>query len=430
MQLAVALAFLAITIGLVLTRPTVGKLGRLHPALSAALGVAALGLVGHITVKDVLQATHDLWRPLVTVASVMMTTSAAHHMGIFDRLARTIEIRTRGPVPRAFTTVFVISVLTATAFNNDAAILLLSPIVVPVIRRLYPRRQSYLVESFAFAVFVAAGVAPFSTSNPMNLVVAERLGVDFNHYAVRMIPVAFATSLVSYAMLRAAFRKELEDAKAATGQEQGSLAPIEGEPLLAFFIVIGALASYPIISYFKGPVWVAALACATFTVGLGLLHGSVKVADVPRGVAWDILAFMLAIFLVATGLRNAGLLDALTALYRLGATDGARIAIIGATSALGSALLNNHPMAALNAHAVEQLPGDGTWNVLAALIGGDLGPRLLPMGSLAGLLWLDMVRRMDVPIRLPNFIRVGFYTGVPAIAVGLLMLYLETKLLP
>jgi Na+/H+ antiporter NhaD/arsenite permease-like protein len=50
--------------------------------------------------------------------------------------------------------------------------------------------------------------------------------------------------------------------------------------------------------------------------------------------------------------------------------------VIGISSALGSALLNNHPMAILNALAIRNLP-DGTQHlVLAALIGGDLGPRL------------------------------------------------------
>ncbi len=117
---------------------------------------------------------------------------------------------------------------------------------------------------------------------------------------------------------------------------------------------------------------------------------------------------MFTIFVLATGLRNAGLVDALVLIYReAGPGDASQIAVVGATSAVGSALLNNHPMSALNALAVERLPGDATWRVLAALVGGDLGPRLLPMGSLAGLLWIDMVRRMGVTILLSTFVRVS-----------------------
>ncbi len=434
MLLAGALAVLAVTIALVLARPPIGSLGRLHPAIAAAMGAIALGVMGALTLGDVTHAARDLWRPVVTVSSIMMTTSAAHRMGIFDRLARTIEKRTRGPVHHAFVTVYLIAVGTATVFNNDAAILLLSPIVVPVIRRLYPRRHKHLAEPFAFAVFVAAGVAPLSTSNPMNLVVAERAGLAFNGYAIRMIPVAIATSIASYLTLHWAYREQLNDDIPAGGPEQGSMAPIEDEPRVALGIVLLALLSYPIISYFGGPVWIAAVASATFVVGLGLRHGSVKLAEVPNGVAWDVLAFMFAIFLVATGLRNAGLLDALAALYGLGGDAlGPQIAVVGSGSAVGSALLNNHPMAALNSLAVERLPGtpdSRSWALLAALIGGDLGPRFLPLGSLAGLLWLDLVRRMDVPISIKTFVRVGFTTGVPAIAVGLAVLWLETKILP
>src|SRR5688572_32968513 len=99
---------------------------------------------GVLTPKDLLRALGLLWRPFITLASIMATTSIAHRLGIFDRITRSIEIRTRGAVPRAFTTVYVISALTAALFNNDAAILLLTPIVVPVIGRLYPKRP-YLV---------------------------------------------------------------------------------------------------------------------------------------------------------------------------------------------------------------------------------------------------------------------------------------------
>ena len=57
-----------------------------------------------------------------------------------------------------------------------------------------------------------------------------------------------------------------------------------------------------------------------------------------------------------------------------------------------------------------------------ALIGGDLGPRLLPVGSLAGLLWLDALRRLKVDVSLVDFVRVGAAITVPTLAVSLWLL--------
>ena len=100
--------------------------------------------------------------------------------------------------------------------------------------------------------------------------------------------------------------------------------------------------------------------------------------------------------MTALGLENVGIARWLAEVYGAPSSLPGSLAAIAGTSAIGSAIMNNHPMAALNALVMRTLPGDVTWRTLAALVGGDLGPRLLPMGSLAGLLWLDMTARLSI----------------------------------
>jgi arsenical pump membrane protein len=418
-----------LTLLLVVTRPPLGRFGRLNPVFGALPGIFVMLLAGVLAPQDFLRGIGILWRPLVTIASIMATTSVAHRLRIFDRVTRSIEIRTRAGVSRAFAAVYVISAATAAAFNNDAAVLLLTPIILPTVRRLYPRRSVYLAEPFAFAVFMAAGVAPLSTSNPMNLVVAEHAGIGFNRYAIRMIPVALAGSVVTYVMARIAFRSVLEDPEPAGGRELGSLEDLGDSSRGVLAIVITMFAAYPVLSYLDAPVWIAAAAGAIFTSAVGLREKHITRTHIVQGVAWDILAFLFLIFMTALGLENIGVTAAMSNVYGLTEpVSAAGIALVGGVSALGSAVLNNHPMAALNALAIRALPGDQGWRTLAALVGGDLGPRLLPIGSLAGLLWLEMARRLGIEIRAWTFIRLGFFVTVPAIVMSLLVLWLEARL--
>ena len=428
MPLLAAFGALALTVALVVGRPRLRGVP-IPPYVGAAPGVLVMLACGVLSPADLVRGASMLWRPLLTIACIMSTTAVAHRLGIFDRASRAIEIRTRGPVSRAFTATFAICAATATVFNNDAAILLLTPVIVPVIRRMYPRRP-YLVGPFAFAIFTSAGVAPLSTSNPMNLVVAEQAHLAFNGYALRMVPVALAGTLTSYLMLRLAYRKELDDDVPGRGKELGSLQPLEPTSYGVLGIVALVFLSYPLLSYFDGPVWLAATAGALFTAALGLRTSEVTLKTLRQGVAWEILGFLFLVFVTALGLENVGITRWLSEIYRAPTSEPLALATVAGTSAIGSALLNNHPMAALNALVMRTLPGDVTWRTLAALIGGDLGPRMLPMGSLAGLLWMDMATRLGAPVKTREFVRIGVLTTLPALVASLLVLWLEAVLWP
>jgi arsenical pump membrane protein len=413
---AVAVIALGATLAIAL-----GWRHRAAPPIGAAIGAVVLATAGLVTAADVHATAIVLWRPLVTVSAIMVMTACAHEVGLIAHLATLIEPRTRGPVRRAFRSVFVLSALTAMVLSNDAAILLLTPAVISLLRTVYPKRHGKFVVPFAFAVFYAAGVAPFVTSNPMNLVVADRAGIGFNEYALRMVPVALVGWIVAYAVMSRAFAAELADEAPALGPRPRTVIPVGSATRIVSVTLLAVLGAYPVMSLFGGPLWMVALAgavvCAVATVDAG-----VRPTAIAREVSWEILPFLVAVVLVATGLTRAGVVGMLGDLY---ASTPAPSATVAATSALGSAILNNHPMALINLLAVNDAGGD-TRLVLAGLVGGDLGPRLLPIGSLAGLLWLGVLRAHGVHVGVRRFVVLGVLVTVPSIAASIGVLYLVT----
>ncbi|MEW6153617.1 MAG: ArsB/NhaD family transporter [Actinomycetota bacterium] len=82
-------------------------------------------------------------------------------------------------------------------------------------------------------------------------------------------------------------------------------------------------------------------------------------------------------------------------------------------------------MALINLLSLEAAGGEDSL-LLAALVGGDLGPRLLPIGSLAGLLWVELLRRGGVRVPLRRFVSVGAMVTAPALVASLAVLSVTT----
>jgi arsenical pump membrane protein len=408
------LAALIVLIGAVAWRPH----GR-GPILGSLAAVAIAMVGGAVYPHDVLDALHAQWRAYVTLASIMTMTSAAERVGLLERVASWIEPRTRGPVRHAFRVTFTLSALVAAVLSNDAAILVMTPTVLTLLRTVYPKRHPKFLAPFALAVFASAGVAPLVISNPMNLIFAEHVGIGFNRYSIVMIPIAIAGWLVAYRVLAFLFRDVLADEAPALGAWPAPPRRL-GAGAITVVIALGAvLVAYPLMSYLDVELWPVAAAggaiCAVASVASG--HALGRMA---RGIAWPIFPFLVAVFVLAQGLERAG---AVTQLHDLYAATPAPLATIGTVSAIGSALLNNHPMSLLNALALDRMPA----HAFAALIGGDLGPRLTPIGSLASLLWYDLLRKHDVGVRVRTFVRVGVALTVPTLAVSLALLWLIAR---
>lgn len=387
------------------------------PAVGALLGVAIALAGGAATWTDTGLAARELWRPLLVIVSIMATATCAAELGVFAHLAHWIEPRTRGPVRHAFRLVFVLAAACAAVLSNDAAILMFTPVVIELLRQVYPIRHPKFVVPFAFAVFVAAGVAPLPTGNPMNLVVAHRAGIEFHDYALHMIPVALAGWIVAYLALAWCFRDALADEEGAKGGKLEALLPIDRAARIVLVAAGGSIVAYPILAGLGVPLWIVAVPTALVCV-IAARTRNVPIRALVLGVSWELLPFVFGVLVLAIALSRAGVTSHLGDLY---ARTPLPITTVGTVAAAGSALINNHPMALLHSVTLADAPDT---LVYAALIGGDLGPRLLPMGSLAGLLWLHALRRGGVAVGLGQFVRIGVFVTVPSLLVSLFVLWL------
>ena len=421
MDETVAYSALAMTVSLAVLRPRLPRLAwRFTPGSAATLGVAVLVAARVLTPGAMLDAARMQWRPLVALISIMVMTGVVQETGAFDRLAGWIEqrARTRSAI-YAFGIVFALAVITPALLNNDAAILILTPLVVALTRRLYPRAPEVTV-AFAFVVFLAPGVAPFVVSNPMNMIVAELAGLGFNAYAVVMVPLSLVGAALTYIILRWIFRDVLRAAAPAPAPHTTIHRHAAERPAVGWMLAV--FVAYPIAAWFGAPAWIVAVAGALGALAISQLYSVAPVRKVTSHVSVDILVFLWGIFLVVRGLQSVGVVDWITQLYASAPAGSHReLFTIGTTSALGSALIDNHPMTILNTFAIGT--GHGVKPLLAALVGGDIGPRLLPIGSLAGLLWMDLLRRAGIDIGIARFIRVGVIVLLPTLAASLALLF-------
>jgi arsenical pump membrane protein len=379
------------------------------PALGALIGVAIVCAAGWAGASDLEAASRDLWRPLLVIVSIMVTSAAAAEVGVFARFASWIEPYTRGPVKHAFRVTFALSAITSALLSNDAAILLVTPVVLELLRSVYPRRNPKFVVPFAFAAFVAAGVAPLPTGNPMNLVVASRAGIHFNEYALHMIPVALVGWLVAYAALAWCFRDALADEAPALGAAPPHVT-LDGRARIVLITAALSIASYPVLAALGYSPWIVAVPAACICL---VTVGRLRVLS---AVSWELVPFLFGILVLATALSRTGITAELGQLY---ARSPAPLPTVGLVGTIGSALVNNHAMALMHSVILANAPDR---LVYAALVGGDLGPRLLPIGSLAGLLWLHSLRAHRVEIRLSTFMRVGLIVTIPSVAASLAVL--------
>jgi arsenical pump membrane protein len=428
-----AFSILALTVSLSLTRPRIGRL-RIQHAIAACLGALLCLALGLVPLDLVALALRLLFFPILTIVSLMVITLIAEKVGLFDMLAGSIAVAARGDGRRLFRYLFFCGTLTGAFFTNDAAVLIFTPLVFRLIERVQePSWTDRNKLPYYFAVlYVANLVGVLAISNPINLVVSSLFHISFIEYATWMFLPALASIVVSFVGLRLVFRKSLP----ATYDRSPVVAPQPRDRRLVALcsvVLAATLAGFFTESLTGVPTWLVAFSGAATLLGLYASVGRGRIGSVLSGVSWDVLIFVVGIFVVALGLRNVGLTHQIGELIAGIGRHGISALTTGTAllAATCSSVMNNHPTAYWMAWVIRDLHAPALETramVFSALIGGDLGPKMLPIGSLAARIWFRLLRDRGVRVPYSLYIKICITLTLAAILASVLVLNGEIAL--
>jgi arsenical pump membrane protein len=258
----------------------------------------------------------------------------------------------------------------------------------------------------------------------------DALGINVGSFFAHMLVPTLVLLAVSTGVLWLGLERNLP--RRFDAAAMGAPPPFSRRSALATWTALGVLfVGYGVATFARLPLGLVVLA-----VGGGLLlweeRGRAVDAYALLGrQPWSIVLFAVALFIVVFALANAGAARALAELLDPGGRHLlAALLIAGVAVSLLSATINNLPVFLVTLLALRHL-GTLTVNArpatlpFAALVGANVGSKLTPLGSLATLLWLDMVHRRGFKMGWARYTRMALMPTASAVLAALFALALS-----
>jgi arsenical pump membrane protein len=402
----------------VITRPR-----RLNEAVWAALGAAAMVVATVIRPQEAVAVLAGEWNIFLFFFGMMLIAAVADLAGFFDWAGALAAAASRGSARLLLLSTFVVGALITTFLSNDATAIILTPVVYAIVTRLGLPVLPYLFAT-SFVANTASMTLPIS--NPINILVIERLHPSFAAYELTLLPATLIALLVNALAFFFVFRRPLRqrfeiDARAAIR---------EAVPDRRFFRSTGAGLIGISVAYLAGATvgWPLGLVAAIGGLALGanaLLHRRFSVREIHAHFSPALFVFIGGLFVMVRGVEDAGLTGAIVKVISAFAVSPVAAAVFSALgTGIGVNVINNFPMMLVMLSGIQHASLGSLQHpfVFGALVGADLGPNLTPVGSLSTMLWLLLVRRRGVEVSPLAYLRLGaLITPITLLCAALLV---------
>lgn len=414
------IVFIAVMI-LVVTRPR-----HLSIAVPPIVGAIILILLGIIGEHDLIYVISIVWNATITLIAIIFLSLILDEIGFFRYIAIRITLYSRGVVRRLFILVVLLTSIVTALFSNDGSIVVMTPIMYAILRETDAPRKVYIPFLVSVGFVADATSLPFSISNLVNIISVGFFSIPFLEYArVMIIPdiVAIASSaLVLYLLFRHSFHEDISLEKLPR-----PIDVVKDVRLLktAFIVVALLVILYAITGLFLVPISVIAVP----GVALFYLYARSR-TDIPGkklifNTPWEIIFFALGLFIVVYALSKNGVVDALA--YTLSYFSGLYLPLRMITYAFLfsflASIMNNLPaVITVNLTLIHIHQNSLVYlNVLA----NDIGTKFTPIGSLATLLWMNILRRKgEKGITYRYFVKVGILVTPPVLVLSVVALWI------
>jgi arsenical pump membrane protein len=343
---------------------------------------------------------------LVFLFAVIIMAELTEDANFFDVVAARIAILAGGSYPGLFALAVCFATVTTVFLNLDTTAVLLTPVLLATAVRAGIATMPLAMTTVWLA---NTGSLLLPVSNLTNLLAANRTDLPVLEFAARMaLPQAAAVAATAACLWVFYWRRGLRDS-----DRYQPPPPFTPRDRVLFRVAAATCAGFVVALLLGVPLPLISATCAAVLV----VAFAVRARERLRWglVPWRLLVFVSGLFLVVGTLSEHGLSSALKSV--IGADPGGEGAWrAAATGGVLSNLINNLPAYVAGEQAI---PAANHTQLLALLIGTNVGPIVLPWASLATLLWLERCRAAGVQVRWRRFLGTGAVTAAVALVASI-----------
>ena len=356
---------------------------------------------------------------LVLFFSMTFLSIVLDELGFFEVLANFALKKVKQSQLSLFLILYVLTSILTIFTSNDIIILTFTPFIIFFSKRANINPIPYLVSEFVAAntwsMFLIIG-------NPTNIYLATSGNISFFEYTSKMaLPTIFA-GIVSLGLLLLIFRKslkaplkiEIEEAKI-----KNKFLLIVNLICLSLCTIILSISSYlpiKIEMYLVSMIFALILLVVIVIFSLIKKNGNILATSIKR-LPWTLLPFVLSMFIIVLALKETHVTNELTNIFKLGNP----IFVYGIVSTLLCNFINNIPVSVLFSEVVEKGVSS---QIYASIIGTNIGAFLTPIGALAGIMWLSILKQNNVKFNFITFTKYGALIAIPTLLAALISLSL------
>ncbi|WP_261300780.1 arsenic transporter [Paenibacillus andongensis] len=439
-MVTLTIAAFLMTVVLILWRPK-----ELNEAIPAIGGAVLVILSGSVSFADLLKITNTISDAAITIMATIVMAIVLESFGFFQWAAEGLMARARGSGVRLFWYVNLLCFLMTLFFNNDGSIMITTPILIIVLQNLGLKNHQKIPYLLSGALIATASSAPIGVSNIVNLIALKIVGMDlYMHTLMMFIPSTLGLIVFLLLLFLCFYRilpKKLPLNAIGPGKHPLYVDPPKSMPvikdrtkfmrnilLFVFMVRVSLFAA----SYMNIPVSLVAVIGSIILLTWRWIYLKISPVDMIKKTPWHILVFAFGMYVIIYGLNNIGLTHMLVNFLKpLASGDLLNGSLLmGGLVTVLSTLVNNHPALMIGTLTLTGLGLDPlTLKVtyLASVVGSDLGSLLLPIGTLASLIWLHILRQHKVKISWKDYCKITFITIPPALIFTLVFLAFWVK---
>lgn len=418
----------------------------LNEAIPATGGAILILLSGSVSLSDLAVITTTVSGAAITIIATIVMALVLESIGFFYWAAEGLAARARGSGIRLFWYVNLLCFLMTLFFNNDGSILITTPILLLLLQNMGLKNHQKIPYLLSGALIATASSAPIGVSNIVNLIALKIVDMSlYMHTLMMLVPATLGLLMLVCLIFLCVYRDLPRKLPITFHRFHPSFInrknhPLKHEPIalhkaynpnlmrnILMFVFVIRISLF-VASYFSVPIEWVAVAGSSMLLGWRWIYLKKPPTDMLRKTPWHILVFAFGMYVIIYGLQNIGLTNALVELFHplvSGNLLNASLLMGGLLSGM-SIIFNNHPALMVGTLTLTEMNLDPlTLKIayLANVIGSDIGSLLLPIGTLASLIWFHILKQHKVKIGWKDYVRVTIIVIPPTLLFTLVVLY-------